>query len=107
MKDLNTEEFKKAIEENDDAVVIDVRTPAEIADGVIPGAMHIDIFDTAAFQGRVEELDKSRHYYIYCRSGNRSGQACRYMDAKGFNHTYNLAGGMNEWSGPVEQHQES
>ena len=49
----------------------------------------------------VEKLDKSKNYYIYCRSGNRSGQACQIMDKLGFENTYNLMGGFNEWDGDV------
>ena len=47
----------------------------------------------------IELLDKSKNYYIYCRSGGRSGQACQVMDSIGFGITYNLMGGMMEWKG--------
>jgi rhodanese-related sulfurtransferase len=45
-------------------------------------------------------MDKSKTYFLYCRSGNRSSQACRYMQESGFN-TYNLVGGMLDWDGEI------
>ncbi|WP_394758441.1 rhodanese-like domain-containing protein, partial [Flavobacterium sp.] len=50
----------------------------------------------------LEELDKSKNYYVYCKSGGRSGQACSIMRELGFETTYNLLGGMMEWDGPIE-----
>ena len=49
----------------------------------------------------VQELDKSKNYYVYCKAGARSGQACSVMNHLGFKNTYNLIGGITEWSGEV------
>jgi len=49
----------------------------------------------------LEGLDKSKNYYIYCRSGNRSGQACAVFNQSGVQNTYNLIGGMMEWNGEL------
>ena len=65
------------------AAVIDVRTPAETSDGHLDGAKLFDVQD-AAFMSNLETLDKSADYYVYCRSGNRSGQAIETMKANGF-----------------------
>ena len=65
-------------------------------------AIHIDIFKGQGFIDEVSELDVSKSYYIYCRSGNRSNQACAVMQQLGFKKTYNLLGGFNEWEGEVE-----
>jgi len=46
-------------------------------------------------------LDKTKKYYVYCRSGGRSGQACNIMQQMGFGNTYNLIGGIMEWEGPI------
>ena len=67
----------------DYAMIIDVRTPEEWATGHIEGAVRIGIAD-ADFAAQLEELDKSADYYIYCRSGNRAGQAIDYMKSVGF-----------------------
>jgi phage shock protein E len=65
------------------AAVIDVRTPAETSEGHLEGAKLFDVQD-AAFMANLETLDKSANYYVYCRSGNRSGQAIKTMQANGF-----------------------
>jgi rhodanese-related sulfurtransferase len=60
--------------------------------------------DTQNFIDEVDALDKDRPYFIYCRSGNRSGQACQLLESKGFTKTYNLLGGMLEWSGELKDY---
>lgn len=65
------------------AAVIDVRTPEEWVEGHLEGAVRIGIAD-ADFTEQLETLDKSADYYIYCRSGNRAGQAIDYMKSAGF-----------------------
>lgn len=101
MQNLSSRAFEDAIAKDKDAVIIDVRTPAECAEGVIPGAINLDIFDGQRFEAGIASLDKSKNYYVYCRSGGRSMQACGYMQSVGIENTYNLAGGMGAWSGPV------
>jgi len=86
---------------DDNAVVLDVRTDDEVAEGIIPNAIHIDIYKGQEFIDEIEELDKSKNYYVYCRSGNRSGKACQIMEQLGFENAYNLEGGMLEWTGDV------
>lgn len=78
-------------------VVLDVRTPAEYADGHLPGAVLMDI-QGSDFAARMKELDPSAEYAVYCRSGNRSGQALRIFEANGLTSVYHLAGGVLDWS---------
>ena len=101
MEDLTQEEWQEQLSEDNNAVILDVRTDTEIADGIIPHAIHIDIYKGQEFIDKIESLDKSKNYYVYCRSGNRSGQACRIMEELGFEHTYNLEGGILEWQGDM------
>ena len=79
-----------------DAVVIDVRTDGEYRSGHLAGAKQIDI-GSPDFARRVEALDRDRTYYLYCRSGNRSGHAARIMRDLGFERVYNI-GGIGELS---------
>ena len=65
------------------AAVIDVRTPEETAAGYLEGAKLFDIQD-GAFMDNLATLDKAADYYIYCRSGNRAGQAIEIMKQEGF-----------------------
>ncbi len=102
MEELTQEEWLSQLENDDNAVVLDVRTDAEVADGIIPNAIHIDIYKGQEFIDEVDALDKSKNYYVYCRSGNRSGKACQIMEELGFENAYNLLGGMLEWEGDIE-----
>ncbi|MUP46822.1 rhodanese-like domain-containing protein [Gramella sp. BOM4] len=99
MKELTQEEWQQKLKNDKDAVILDVRTEEEVEDGYIPNAKNIDIYQGQGFINEVEKLDKSKHYYIYCRSGKRSSQACTLLDQMGFNETYNLLGGFSEWEG--------
>ncbi len=75
------------------AAVIDVRTPEETAAGYLEGALLLDIAG-ADFATQIEALDKSANYVVYCRSGNRAGQAIQYMQGAGFTGTLTNAGGL-------------
>ncbi|MBT8184265.1 MAG: rhodanese-like domain-containing protein [Eudoraea sp.] len=103
MADLTQEEWTEKMEQDPNAFILDVRTPEEMEEGYIPGAANIDIYLGQEFLDEVEKLDKSKNYYIYCRSGNRSGQACAILNSLGFEQAYNLMGGFMEWEGDVEE----
>lgn len=102
MEDLSQEEWASQLAEDANAVVLDVRTDAEVARGIIPNAIHIDIYKGQLFVDEIEALDKSKNYYVYCRSGNRSGKACAIMLQLGFENAYNLEGGILRWEGDIE-----
>ncbi|WP_178983768.1 rhodanese-like domain-containing protein [Winogradskyella helgolandensis] len=101
MADLSQEEWTKQLEADTNAIVLDVRTQDEVDEGIIPNAIHIDIFKGQGFINEVEDLDKTKNFYVYCRSGNRSGQACAIMNQLDIKNAYNLLGGFNEWQGEV------
>jgi rhodanese-related sulfurtransferase len=75
------------------AAVIDVRTPDETASGFLEGALLFDI-QGAEFNTQLETLDKAANYVVYCRSGNRAGQAIDYMKGAGFTGTLTNAGSL-------------
>ncbi len=101
MADLTQEEWAAQLAADEQAVVLDVRTKAEVAEGIIPNAINIDIYQGQDFIFDLEELDKEKNYYVYCRSGNRSAQACAIMNQLGFENAYNLLGGITEWTGAI------
>ncbi|MCB4800003.1 rhodanese-like domain-containing protein [Neotamlana laminarinivorans] len=101
MEDLTQDEWQEQLADDANAVILDVRTDAEVADGIIPNAIHLDIYKGQEFIEEIDKLDKTKNYYVYCRSGNRSGQACKIMEELGFNNAYNLEGGMLQWTGDV------
>lgn len=76
------------------AAVIDVRTPAEYAAGHLEGALNIDV-QGMNFAAELEALDKTADYVVYCRSGNRSGQAIAQMESLGFTGNLTNAGGVD------------
>ncbi len=71
-------------------VIIDVRTPAEYQQRHLEGALNLDLM-AADFHAKIAQLDPSRTYYLYCRSGNRSGQATRLLRQHGL-EAYNIGG---------------
>jgi len=102
MENVTKEQWKELIAADENAVILDVRTAGECSEGIQPNAIMLDIMNASAFMAGVQEMDKSKSYYVYCRSGNRSGQACSIMEQAGFK-TFNLIGGMMMWDGETTQ----
>lgn len=75
--------------------VVDIRTEAEVARGVIDGAIHIPMH---LLPYKAEELPQDKPVVLYCHSGARSAQACAFMASKGFDNMHNLTGGILAWA---------
>ena len=99
--DLAQETWNLQLTEDTNAVIIDVRTEDECEEGIIPNAINIDIFKGQGFVDEIETLDRSKNYYVYCKAGSRSAQACAVMNQLGFESTYNLTGGFMNWKGEI------
>ena len=87
------------------SILLDVRTQKEYAEGHLAGAQQLDYLNPEAFDAGISKLDKSRTYYIYCRSGKRSHGACLKMQQQGFK-VYDMEGGILNWTKlgmPVER----
>lgn len=95
-ENLSATAFKQMMKDHPEAVILDVRTAPEFKQGALPKAKNIDLMD-AQFSQKINALDKTKPYLVYCRSGNRSGSACKFMGENGFTQVYNLAGGMMGW----------
>jgi phage shock protein E len=80
VRTVSATEAVKALESR---VVIDVRSPAEVAEGAITGATVLD-FNAGEFEAKIGDYDRNAAYLVYCRSGNRSGQAVAIMKELGF-----------------------
>lgn len=91
---LSGSEFISKYHDTPDAILVDVRTPDEYNAGHIAGAIDID-FESSSFMSEVQKLDTSKTYFIYCRSGNRSGQASVLMKQNGIKNLYELRGGIS------------
>lgn len=99
MADLTQAQWSDQMANDDKAVILDVRTEVEVDEGSIPNRKHLDIQNPGAFMEGTKEMDTSKNYYVYCRSGGRSGQACAILNSLGFKNTFNLMGGFMEWEG--------
>ncbi len=83
-------------------VILDVRTAEEFGSGHIPGAQNLDVMQAQGFMDGLSKLAPESHYFVYCRSGARSAQACQILSQSGISNVYNLLGGIMEWEGPTE-----
>ena len=99
--DLMQEDWVSQLEADENSVILDVRTEDEYNNGIISNAINIDINKGQYFIQELEKLDKTKNYYVYCRSGIRSAKACEIMNQLGFENAYNLMGGIIEWNGDV------
>ena len=103
MINLSETEWVKLHDESEESVIIDVRTDDEFSTGYIEGAVNINFYMGNKFISEIDKLDKSKSYFIYCKSGARSGQTCELMKQKGFKKVYNLEGGILGWTGELEE----
>ena len=103
MKELAPDAWAELQEQTSASVILDVRTAEEFESGYIKGALNMDIRGGADFVASIETLDKSKSYFVYCRSGARSWQACQLMSQLGFSAVYNLDGGVLAWEGDLEE----
>jgi rhodanese-related sulfurtransferase len=96
MNNISVEELKQRLDTGEKLNILDVREPHENADFNIGGTL-IPLGNILSMQ--IDELEdlKDQEVICYCRSGNRSGQACMFLDAMGFKNTKNLVGGMLAW----------
>jgi len=98
-EDIGVQESFELIQRNQmnqDFIIIDIRTPEEFNEGHIENAVNIDFY-SETFKEDLDKLDKNKTYFIYCRSGNRSGRAMPIMKELGFKEVYNLSVGIKEW----------
>lgn len=95
INEIDSESLHERIASGEDVMLVDIRTPAEIAQGAIPDAMRLPMH---LIPMRMNELPKDRDVVLYCRSGARSYQACAYMMQQGYDRVLNLRGGIIAWA---------
>ena len=102
--DVSVAAFAALIDTAETGLLLDVRTDREFAMGHIRGAAQIDFYRDD-FREELAKLDTNAPVYVYCRSGNRSGQAAKMMKSMGFKTVYNLEGGIGAWARkqPIEK----
>lgn len=92
-QNLDGKQFMNTLSQQTNAVVLDVRTPSEFDAFHLEKAMNVDI-KNRDFVEEINELEKDKSYFVYCRIGIRSANACNYMAMLGFKNLYNLKGGI-------------
>ncbi|MCQ6557820.1 rhodanese-like domain-containing protein [Paenibacillus mendelii] len=96
--EITASELETKLRNGEKLQVVDVRELDEWQDGHIAQAKHIALSEIT---GRLDELDKNdQPIYMVCRSGNRSGKACDFLSAQGY-QVINMLGGMMSWPGEV------
>ncbi len=95
---ITTDELKAKLEAGEKLELIDVREDEEVAAGIIPGAKHIRM---GTIPDNLDYFNKDKEYIFICRSGNRSGHVCHYLQEQGFK-VKNMVGGMLNWQGETE-----
>jgi len=98
---IDVKAFADKLKTGQELIILDVRTPAEFAQGSIKGALNIDV-NGQNFKDNITSLDKDKSYLIYCRSGMRSVKACNIMAENGFKNMFNLLGGYQAWSSNIK-----
>lgn len=96
MTTITAEELKARLDAGDQLNIVDVREPHENAEFNIGGLL-LPLGRVQTMQLEDIEDMKDEELIVYCRSGNRSGQACQILDMAGFKNTKNLVGGMLNW----------
>ncbi|MBB6459640.1 rhodanese-like domain-containing protein [Flammeovirga kamogawensis] len=89
-------EFEEIRAAQPEAIIIDVRTPAEYNSGTIEGANNINVLDDS-FVPKVSTLDKNQTVMVFCKSGGRSAKAKAQLQELGFTNVVDLEGGIKGW----------
>lgn len=101
--DLSQAEWSEKLAKDNNAFILDVRTDDELTEGYIPNMKQLDIYNPGGFMEEAQKFDKSKNYYVYCRSGARSAQACAVLNSMGIKNTFNLVGGFSNWQGEISR----
>jgi rhodanese-related sulfurtransferase len=98
IKTITTDELQKKLENGEELHLVDVREDEEVAEGMIPQAIHIKMGDIPESTDR---FDKDKEYIVICRSGGRSGNVCHFLQDQGYK-VVNMEGGMLAWEGETK-----
>lgn len=96
IENVDAKKFKELVD-GGKGIILDVRTPGEVAQGYINNASTINLNDPS-FTAKINMMQKDKEIYVYCRSGSRSANAAQQLADNGFKKVYNLKGGINEWN---------
>jgi rhodanese-related sulfurtransferase len=95
IKEIDASQLQQRLAAGEDLLLLDIRTDAEVAQGVLPGAQHLPMH---LIPYRVAEFPPDKDIVLYCRSGARSYHACAYLLQHGMDNVVNLRGGIIAWA---------
>ena len=95
VKEIDASELKSRLDAGEDIALIDIRSDAEVAQGILPDADHVAMH---LIPLRMHDLPKDRDVILYCRSGARSYHACNFLGQQGVDNVINLRGGIVSWA---------
>jgi adenylyltransferase/sulfurtransferase len=99
-QDITVEQLKEILESDPQSItLIDVREASERQISVLPDQLHIPL---GTLPVQFEDLERSAELVLYCRTGNRSGQAAAFLRANGFTNVRNVLGGINHWAATID-----
>lgn len=93
---LAPQAFIKQAKADTTSIILDVRTPGEYKEEHLAGAQQLDFLNTSVFDAGIKQLDNTHTYYVYCRSGKRSHNACIKMKKQGLK-VFDMEGGILNW----------
>ena len=95
-KQINASELQARIALNQNVVILDVRDQDEREEYAVDNSLFIPLGELPERVGELEQF-RDHELIVYCRSGNRSGQACMFLELSGFTNVVNLTGGLLAW----------
>ena len=95
IQEIDVAELKRRMDAGDDFVLYDIRSEAEVVQGILPGAEHLAMH---LIPLKMQDFPKDREIILYCRSGARSYHACAYLQQQGVSNAVNLRGGIISWA---------
>jgi adenylyltransferase/sulfurtransferase len=99
VREISAADFVARRERGEPMVLLDVREPHELAIASVPGILHIPMGEVPE---RLSELDPGQEIVVLCRSGGRSLQVARFLEARGYANVANLTGGILAWGRDVD-----
>ena len=98
--EIEAPKLAEMLSQKEDIQVVDIRQPAEIASGTVPGA---EVIPMHTIPLRIQDIKQDKPVVLVCRSGARSAQACMFLAQNGFENIINLRGGIMGWAGSGQQ----
>jgi rhodanese-related sulfurtransferase len=95
VKEIDADELQSRLSTGEDIELLDIRSDAEVAQGILPNAEHVAMH---LIPLRMQDFPKDKDIVLYCRSGARSYHACNFLNQQGINNVLNLRGGIISWA---------